>query len=51
MFYVYFLGTNNGKWINAETMKDAKWIYALENGLNSITYIGAKKQTAVFKSN
>jgi hypothetical protein len=49
MFYISFRGSNNGKWVNAETMKDAKWIFALENGLNSISYIEGKKQNKIFK--
>jgi len=49
MFYIYFIGTNNGKWIKAEKMKDAKWIFAIENGLNSIVYISGKKQTTTFR--
>ncbi len=38
-FYIYFLGTRNGEWIEAENMKAAKWIFALKNGLKSLAYI------------
>jgi hypothetical protein len=42
-FYVYFLGTRNGEWIEAENMKSAKWIFALKNGLKTLAYVAAKK--------
>lgn len=41
-FWIYCLGTSNGKVIKAENMKSAKWIYALELGVNSIAYIAGK---------
>ena len=44
-FYIYFQGcSNNGNWIDAENLKSEKWIYALKNGINSISRImGSKK--------
>jgi hypothetical protein len=43
-YYVYFRGTNNGDWIDAETLYSAKWIFALRNGLHSIAQIAGKSQ-------
>jgi len=44
MFYVYFRGTNYGRWIEAENLKSAKWIFAKQEGINSINNItGSKK--------
>lgn len=45
MYYIYFLGTRNGEWVKANSMKDAKWIFALKHSLNSLAYIaGSRKQ-------
>ena len=43
MFWVYFRGTRNGEYIEAETMVSAKWIFATGHGLLSISYIAAKR--------
>jgi hypothetical protein len=43
MFYVYFLGTRYGEYIEAATMLSAKWIFAYKHNINSINYIAAKK--------
>ena len=43
MFYVYFRGTRNGEYIEAETMQAAKWILAYKHGLKSISYIAGKR--------
>lgn len=43
MFYVYWLGTCNGEWVEAASIKDAKWIFALKHGVNSISYVKASK--------
>ena len=43
MYYIYFLGTRNGEFIEAENMKSAKWIFALKNGLHSLAYISGHK--------
>jgi len=42
-FWVYWLGTNNGEFIEAENMKSAKWIFALKENINSIVRVQAKK--------
>lgn len=42
-FWVFFRGTRNGEWIEAENMYSAKWIFAIKNGLNSLTYIQGSK--------
>jgi hypothetical protein len=44
MFYVYFRGTNYGRWIEAKNLKSAKWIFATQEGINSINYIAGKKK-------
>jgi len=41
-FYVYFRGTDNGKYIRAANLKSAKWIFAIEQGLKGIDYIAGK---------
>ena len=42
-YYIYFLsGSNSGKIIKADSMKTAKWIFAKENDINSISRIAAK---------
>jgi hypothetical protein len=43
-FWVYFVGTRNGRWIEAENMKSAKWILAIAEGLKSIGYIRSSKK-------
>ena len=43
MFWVYFRGTRNGDYIEAENMNSAKWILALRHGLSSISYIAGKR--------
>ena len=43
MYKVRFLGTQTEYIIEASTMKDAKWIFAIRNGINSIARISAKK--------
>ena len=42
-YWVYFVGTSNGEWVTAATMKSAKWIFALKHGLHALTYIRASK--------
>jgi hypothetical protein len=44
MFYVYFRGTNNGRLIEAANLKSAKWIFALQEGINGINQIAGKRQ-------
>ena len=44
MFYVYFRGTNYGRWIEAENLKSAKWIFALQEGINGINQIAGKRK-------
>ncbi len=41
-FYVYFRGTGNGRYVRAFNLHSAKWIFALEHGLNSIGYVAGK---------
>ncbi len=43
MYKVRFIGTQTEYIIEANTMKDAKWIFAIQNGINSIGRISAKK--------
>ena len=44
MFYVYFRGrSTRGELIKANTLKDAKWIFALKHNVNSISYIAGKR--------
>lgn len=42
-YWVKFIGTRNGEWIEAENMLSAKWIFALKNDLKSLSYITASK--------
>jgi hypothetical protein len=45
-FWVHFVGTKNGKWINAKSMKRAKELFAEVEGVLVSPYIVAsKKQT------
>jgi len=43
-YWVYFIGTSNGAWIQAPTMKQAKEIFASMEGVNSLSYIKASKE-------
>ena len=43
-FWVYFVGTRNGEWIEAANMKSAKWIFAKKNNLKSLAYIVASRK-------
>lgn len=43
MYWVYFRGTQNGEHIEASSMHSAKWIFAGKHGLQSISYIAARK--------
>jgi len=43
MFWVNWIGTKNGEYIEAENMKSAKWIFALKNGINSIGRVTGRK--------
>ena len=43
MFYIYFRGTRNGEYIQANNMHSAKWIFALKYGLTRLTYIAGKR--------
>ena len=42
-YWVYFSGTRNGEYIDAENMLSAKWIFALKNNLHTLAYIQAHK--------
>ena len=42
-YWIYFVGTNNGEFIDAENMNSAKWIFAIKNGLHSLSYIRGTK--------
>ena len=42
-YWVYFSGTRNGEYIDAENMLSAKWIFALKNNPHSLAYIQAHK--------
>lgn len=44
MYWVYFIGTTNGAWIQASTMKQAKEIFAAMEGVSSLAYIKASKE-------
>ena len=43
-FWVYFRGTKNGEFIEADTLYSAKWIFALRKGLTSLAYIAGSKR-------
>jgi hypothetical protein len=43
-FWVYFVGTRNGEWVEAANMRSAKWIFAFKHGLNDLTYIVASRK-------
>lgn len=43
MYKVRFLGTSKEIIIKADNMKSAKWIFALQNNINSISRISASK--------
>ena len=42
MFWIYFRGTRNGEYIEAENMLSAKWIFAKKHNLTSLSYIVGK---------
>ncbi len=42
-FWIEFRGTRNGEYIDADTLHSAKWIFALKNGLHSLSYIKGRK--------
>jgi hypothetical protein len=44
MYWIFFRGTNNGEYIQAENFNSAKWIFALKNGLKSIAYVTGRKK-------
>ena len=43
MYWIYFRGTRNGEYIEAENLLSAKWRLAIKHGLKSISYIAGKK--------
>tara|TARA_A100001201_G_scaffold99881_1_gene85976 strand:- start:1550 stop:1708 length:159 start_codon:yes stop_codon:yes gene_type:complete len=43
-YWIYFQGTSNGAVINAKTMKQAKFIFAESQGINSIARIKGTKR-------
>ncbi len=43
VYYIYFIGTRNGEYIEADTMKAAKWIFAKKHRLSSLAYIAGKR--------
>lgn len=43
MYWIYFRGTRNGEYIEAESMQAAKWIFAYKHGLKSTGYIAGKR--------
>ena len=52
-FLIYFIGTDpkkTGKIIDAENMNSAKWIFALDQGLKSLSYIKGSRDTKTFIS-
>ena len=48
-YWIYFQGTSNGKVISARTMKEAKFIFAESNGINSIARIKGTKTITSFQ--
>ena len=43
-YWIFFQGTSNGQFIEAKTLKEAKYKFAAINNMNSIAYIqGSKK--------
>ena len=42
-WFIYFVGTRNGAWIEAENMKSAKVIFALSQGVPLTSYIRATR--------
>lgn len=50
-FWIYFTGTGNGRWVEAATLKDAKWIFAMKVGLSSISRIQGSKKSFPNKPN
>ena len=44
MFWVYFIGTRNGRWIEAANMKSAKAIFAAQEGIAVGSYICASRK-------
>ena len=43
MFWIYFRGTRNGEYIEAENLNSAKWLFAKKNGVNSLSYIAGSR--------
>lgn len=46
-FWVYFVGTNNGAWIEALNMSSAKEIFAIRQGIAMSSYIKASKKAPI----
>lgn len=44
MFWVYFTGTRNGRWIEAANMKSAKAIFAMQEGVPVTGWIQASRK-------
>ena len=43
-FWVYFVGTRNGAWIEAANMSSAKQLFAMRQGIAFSSYIKASKK-------
>ena len=42
-YWIFFQGTSNGQFIEAKTLKEAKYKYAEINNMHSIAYIKGTK--------
>lgn len=46
-FWVYFVGTYNGAWIEAADMASAKALFAMRQGIPMSSYIKASRKAPV----
>ena len=46
-YWVYFIGTLNGSWIEAADMASAKALFAMQQGVAMSCYIRASKKAPV----
>lgn len=47
MFYVRFVGTRNGEWIEAANIETAKYLFARKHGIEVTSYIVASRKGPV----
>ena len=43
-WFIRFVGTNNGRWVCADTLNSAKWIFAIAEGIAGIGRIQGSRR-------